>query len=225
MHCHDNPATNAADHGIQFHMALQVSFGYIVQEVIIRAAQLETRGHVVVLMGFSGLELNGPGEVYHGCRIVPLLEMTVDRAFRAGDFRGAGHDMVDVLSLPQPFRDDPVGLVEFLFVEQSALAGIRQECLVLGLSGGGTIVEVREVAGSGGSLLASVANKGSLEELRASAILRSEGVAVFTTMVLDLARNGRGVLLDELGYVLEGHLPAEAVLDLFAVFRCQVFVF
>lgn len=72
--------------------------------------------------------------------------------------------MVDVLSLLQPFRDDPVGLVEFLFVERCALAGIRQERLVLGLSGGGTIVEVREVAGSGGSLLASVANKGSLEE-------------------------------------------------------------
>ena len=83
---------------------------------------------------------------------------------------------------------------------------------------------MREVAGSGGSLLASVANKGSLEEIRASAILRSEGVAVFTTMALDLVRNGRGVLLDELGYVLEGHLPAEAVLDLFAVFRYQVFV-
>ena len=86
-------------------------------------------------MGFPGLELNGPGEVYHGCRIVHLLEMTVDHAFRAGNFRGVGHDMVDVLSLPQPFRDDPVGLIEFLFVERSALAGIRQERLVLGLSG------------------------------------------------------------------------------------------
>lgn len=70
--------------------------------------------------------------------------MTVDRAFRAGNFRGAGHDMVDVLSLPQPFRDDLVGLVEFLFVERCALACIRQERLVLGLSGGGTIVEVRK---------------------------------------------------------------------------------
>ena len=43
--------------------------------------------------------------------------MTVDRALGAGDCRGIGHDVINVLPLFQAFGNNAVGLIKLLFVQ------------------------------------------------------------------------------------------------------------
>ena len=72
--------------------------GAVVQEVIVGTAEADAGGDVVRLPYPAGLEFDGPWKVNTGGGIIAFLEMAVDSALGAGDLRGIGHDMIEVLS-------------------------------------------------------------------------------------------------------------------------------
>ena len=114
---HNHLAADAANHGIEFDMAFKMIIGNESDEIVVGAANLDTGGNIIDLVALPGLKLDRPGKVENRSGIIPLLKMTVDRTLGAGDCRGIGHDVINVLPLLQAFGNNAVGLIEFLLVQ------------------------------------------------------------------------------------------------------------
>lgn len=130
MDSHDDLAGDTPNHSVELDMSFEAMEGAVVQEVIVGTAEADAGGDVVRLPYPAGLEFDGPWKVNTGGGIIAFLEMAVDSALGAGDLRGIGHDMIEVLSPAEGIGDDAVGLVEILFIKRDALPGIREECPV-----------------------------------------------------------------------------------------------
>ena len=117
MNRHNHLAADAANHGIEFDMAFKMIIGNESDEIVVGTANLDTGGNIIDLVALPGLKLDRPGKVENRSGIIPLLKMTVDRTLGAGDCRGIGHDVINVLPLLQAFGNNAVGLIEFLLVQ------------------------------------------------------------------------------------------------------------
>ena len=103
MNRHNHLASNATDHGIKFNMAFKMIIGNVSDKIIIGTAYLDTGRDIINLVRLPGLKLDCPWEVKHRSGIITLLEMSVNCALGTSDFRGVGHDMIDVLPPFQAF--------------------------------------------------------------------------------------------------------------------------
>lgn len=118
---HDGFPADAPDDRVKLYMPLQAVLFAESQEVVMGAPGLDAGGDVVLPPAPAGFELDCAGQVHAGGRVIALAEMAVDGALGAGDLRGVGHDMADMLALFKGVRDDAVCLVELLLVKGRAL--------------------------------------------------------------------------------------------------------
>lgn len=115
---HNHLAADAANHSIEFNVALKMIISNESDEIIVGAAGLDTGRDIIDLAALPGLKLDCSGKVENRRGIIPLLKMAVDRALGAGDCRGIGHDVINVLPLFQAFGNNAVGLIKFLLVQR-----------------------------------------------------------------------------------------------------------
>ena len=130
---------------------------------------------------------------------------------------GRRHNVIDVLSLLQTGRNDAVSLIEFLFVKRGALTSFGEKRLVLCLCGRRAIQEMNVVARSVMALLTAVAHKRRFKKLWTGLILVRIGVRVRLSVVLDLIRDGCGILFDQFGNIFKRHPFAKTFFDFLAV--------